>query len=783
MASEILASAVRRITRRPGTAIAIASTLAIGLAISTTSFSLFHGIVLKSLPFPDGDRITRIFSHNPRLGTARSGLTPAEAVDGLGQLESFSITGFSHLMSSITVVTDDGPRQLDVVGVSRRFFSVYGLPAELGRTFVEDEFTANEPVAVLSHSAWTELGRDPEIVGQQVRHLAGASLPVVGVLPQSFDSLGTSTVYLPTPYLPRNNRLLRGIGRIREGVSIRAATEEVNSRFTAMALDQDGSPRNGWRFELIPLIDLTVGPVRPILVAVFTIALLVFAVAALTAMTLVSVRLGRRLSDLAIERALGASRTRIAMESATELAILVVGAVAAGWLMSMAAIRSVVLPFAVDILPRGDNIASGALPLVFACSIAALAALTIGVIPIRRVLADQPAPLLNAGPARQILHSRFGLVPSVSVALTTVSLMTALSLTTSLIRESSIDLGFETENIGAVSMVRRQPQAELDQFLQAALTEIRVQPGVLGVAAVLARSPVSPYLLLAPVATQTGDPVQVDFQAASAGYHSLMGIPVLEGRDIASTDTLDAPRVAVINQTMARTFFGARGPINETLLLSGDAYQVVGVAADRKNAGARAPTAPEFIISLHQWGGPAATILVKYDVLPSTWADQAMNAIRAVDPYQVVSRTFTLDEELERLSLRARFFANVTWILSFLALAMGGFGTFAVVAAIQAGRTRDTSLRIALGQRPIQAAARVLFLGIRIVALGLALGLLISVPVLRLIEADLFLGGIGTLLTIGVVISIGLLLTGIAAGIFPAARAFRTDASTALRES
>jgi putative ABC transport system permease protein len=782
MASEILASAVRRIKRRPGTAIAIASTLAIGLAISTTSFSLFYGIVLKSLPFPDGDRITRIFSHNPRLGTARSGLTPAEAADGLDQLDSFSITGFSHLVSFITVVTDDGPRQLDIVGVSRRFFSVYGLPAELGRTFVEDEFTANEPVAVLSHGAWTELGRDPEIVGQQVRHLDGALL-VVGVLPQSFDSLGTSTVYLPTPYLPRNNRLLRGIGRIREGVSIRAATVEINSRFTAMALDQDGSPQDGRRFELIPLIDLTVGPVRPILVAVFTIALLVFAVAALTAMTLVSVRLGRRLSDLAIERALGASRTRIAMESATELAILVVGAVAAGWSMSMAAIRSVVLPFAADILPRGDNIASGALPLVFACSLAALAALTIGVMPIRRVLADQPAPLLNAGPARQILHSRSGLVPSVSVALTTVSLMTALSLTTSLIRESSIDLGFETENIGAISMVRRQPQAELDQFLQAALTEIRVQPGVLGVAAVLARSPVSPYLLLAPVATQTGDPVQVDFQAASAGYHSLMGIPVIEGRDIASTDTLDAPRVAVINETMARMFFGARSPINETLLLSGDTYQVVGMAADRKNAGARAPTAPEFVISLHQWGGPAATILVKYDVLRSTWAAQAVNAIRGTDSYQVVSRTFTLDEELERLSLRARFFANVTWILSFLALAMGGFGTFAVVAAIQAGRTRDTSLRIALGERPIQAAARVLFLGIRIVALGLALGLLISVPVLRQIEADLFLGGIGTLLTIGVVISIGLLLTGIAAGIFPAARAFRTDASTALRES
>jgi putative ABC transport system permease protein len=782
MASEILASAVRRIKRRPGTAIAIASTLAIGLAISTTSFSLFYGIVLKSLPFPDGDRITRIFSHNPRLGTARSGLTPAEAADGLDQLDSFSITGFSHLVSFITVVTDDGPRQLDIVGVSRRFFSVYGLPAELGRTFVEDEFTANEPVAVLSHGAWTELGRDPEIVGQQVRHLDGALL-VVGVLPQSFDSLGTSTVYLPTPYLPRNNRLLRGIGRIREGVSIRAATVEINSRFTAMALDQDGSPQDGRRFELIPLIDLTVGPVRPILVAVFTIALLVFAVAALTAMTLVSVRLGRRLSDLAIERALGASRTRIAMESATELAILVVGAVAAGWSMSMAAIRSVVLPFAADILPRGDNIASGALPLVFACSLAALAALTIGVMPIRRVLADQPAPLLNAGPARQILHSRSGLVPSVSVALTTVSLMTALSLTTSLIRESSIDLGFETENIGAISMVRRQPQAELDQFLQAALTEIRAQPGVLGVAAVLARSPVSPYLLLAPVATQTGDPVQVDFQAASAGYHSLMGIPVIEGRDIASTDTLDAPRVAVINETMARMFFGARSPINETLLLSGDTYQVVGMAADRKNAGARAPTAPEFVISLHQWGGPAATILVKYDVLRSTWAAQAVNAIRGTDSYQVVSRTFTLDEELERLSLRARFFANVTWILSFLALAMGGFGTFAVVAAIQAGRTRDTSLRIALGERPIQAAARVLFLGIRIVALGLALGLLISVPVLRQIEADLFLGGIGTLLTIGVVISIGLLLTGIAAGIFPAARAFRTDASTALRES
>jgi ABC-type antimicrobial peptide transport system permease subunit len=186
---------------------------------------------------------------------------------------------------------------------------------------------------------------------------------------------------------------------------------------------------------------------------------------------------------------------------------------------------------------------------------------------------------------------------------------------------------------------------------------------------------------------------------------------------------------------------------------------------------------------MHQWGGPGATMLIKYEIMPATWADQSVAAIQRADPYQPISRTFTLEGDLERLSSRARFFADVTWFFSVLALAMGGFGTFAVVSAVQASRARETSLRIALGQRSTQAAARVLFAGLRIVLVGLGIGLVISVPVSRLIQDQLFLGGAGAVVSIGAVACALLLVTGIIASVPAAINALSTDASVVLRET
>jgi putative ABC transport system permease protein len=424
------------------------------------------------------------------------------------------------------------------------------------------------------------------------------------------------------------------------------------------------------------------------------------------------------------------------MVTAVELVLLAMVAVVAGWGAAFLSIRIVVTWLAGDVLPRSQEIDVFSSPVVLVGIAAPVFVVLPALLSMRRIMDVEPATWLSRYSVLQCTSNWFKLLPVISIALTMASLATSVSFSVSSLRMNAIDLGFVAEDVGALSLVRRQPPEELDLFLTNAMDAINALPGVIDTSAILAGSPASPNFLRSTVeAREHGESVRTTIQFASAGYHEFLGVPVLSGRDIEETDIAGTPLVAIINETLSRMLFRGLDPIGEIITLSGMAYEVVGIAADRKNAGLRAPAEPELVMSIHQWAAPGTTVLIKFDELRPTWATEAVGAIRQVDPLQSISGFSTLEETLNANRRTMTFFTGTIWVFSVLTLFLGILGINAIVAAAQSKSVRETGVRMALGEGRLRSAVRVLGIGLRRAVIGAIIGAVIAVPVIGVFDS------------------------------------------------
>lgn len=792
IASE-LSSAGRRILRKPVSALGIVLTLTLGITVSVGMFSVLNGVVLGTLPYPAADRIVSVYAQNVEQNVSRSGLTPAEAVEALAGVPGFEQTAI-YAWGALVFTGGDARRSISTVFVSPNYFSVFGVLPALGRTLREADFGELPSSVVLTHAGWMELaGGNPDVVGRTLP-FDGGDLEVVGVLPASFSYPAGPRMYRPIPaamlgagnssYL--TSRYLYAVGRLTDSASTAVADQGLETRGAALR-DAHGLQDQGWRLRHVSLLDELVGDVRTVLYGVFTLAVLVLVVACATAACLMSIRLERREAEFAVRRALGASNAHVSLDLAAELTLLAALGATGGVLLARLII-DVIRPLAAASLPRTDGIVVDGAALAFATVAAAGSILLAGGPPLLRALRTGPLASLRGRTSREVL-GRGGpsLLPAVAVGISATALVAALSLAVSLARLGEVAVGFRTDDLSAFQVFQNSSQ-QTPAFVERALAEIRAVPGVRAAVAVSA----TPFYDVGGVAgdvtvpgRDASEPIRARVRSASPGYHAFMDVPLLRGRGISERDVADAPTVVVINETFARRAFGADDPLGQTLALAAfgreTRYEIVGVAADTVNAGLRAAPDPELVVSVFQMAFQGTTLLVDAAATPPGWTSTIEQAIQRSGSTRPVSRSFTLEGDLDDQLREPRFFAAATAWFAALALLLGSAGINAVIAAAQRRRTREIGLRLALGAAPQAVAALVLADAARMVAFGLVGGGLLAVPALVWLEDELFGIGRSTYWAFYGLTALVLIVAGLAAASWPAWRAARTAPMESLR--
>jgi predicted permease len=773
---------------------AIVLTLSLGIGASVGMFSVLHGVVLRALPYPDDDRLMLPYVEAPNLAGRRAGFTGAEAAEGLTGTPGFEATAYYAANEPpYTFPGADVPRQLSAVRVSAGFFPVFAVPAELGRTFVAADFEQPRPVAVLSHAAWMELtGGDAGAVGRTLEFEEGA-FELVGVLPASFKEPAGGDIRLYVPFLEsdllrpgyQDSRQIFAVGRLAPGVSRAEALAALATRLDAVNAEHNTAER-GQRYGLVRLIDDLVGDASAVLFGLFAVGLLVLLIACSTAGSLVGIRFEQRATELAVRRALGAGSARLVKDAAYELALLAAAAAVAGVLAAQLIVLAL-RPLAAANLPRADGIAVDAATLWFAAAATGATVLLTGVANLSSLLKDPGSPL-RAGVPQLVEGGRRPPVLAVAaVGMSAAALAAALALSASLIRLSDVDPGIRTSNVVTLSLgLLRRPDAEADQALDRVLEAVRAIPGVVDAAAMMFGLPTATGMTKAHGrATPGGESVFVGIQMGSESYHRLLGIQIRRGRDFAETDVAGGTRVAVINETLARALFPDTDPIGRTVYLAGNEipFEIVGIAADRRNAGLRAPPDPEVVASIRQWElSSPETLLVRWaGKPPDGWARLLETTINEVDPRQPVAGGIALDDHLRAQTRSLRLFAFATNCFAVLALVLCALGVNAVIAAMQQRREREMGLRMALGASPRQAGALVLATAARIVGFGLVLAALLAVPTFSWLRSQLFdvdAVGFWTLFATAALVSAA---AGLVAALSPVRRAARVAPMQALR--
>ncbi len=784
--------ALRRVVRHPASAAGIVLTLTLGIAISVGMFSVLNSVVLRALPYPDADRIALLHSQNLEQNVPRASLTAAEAAQVVT-----GVPGFEHtaVYSWGGLVFEGEPRRpITALFVSSDYFSVFGVQPQLGRTFVAADFAEQRPVVVLTHSAWMELmGGDPDAIGRTLPFENG-ELEVIGVLPDSFTYLVQARLYRPLPATtlsPNNSwylssRYLAATGRLGEGVSASLADQGLQARLSALSAEH-GLSDQGWRLRHASLLGELVGNVREILYALFAVTLLVLLVACATSACLVSIRLEQRQAELAVRRTLGATHGRIAVDVAVELSLLAVLATIVGVLLARLLVE-IARPLAAGSLPRTDGIAIDGATLTFAAVAAVASILLAGIAPLVRALREGPLHSLRGGMRREVQGGRrTSLLPATGVGLSAIAVVTALALAVSLMRLGRVEPGFRTENIAAFQ-VFHNAAPETSQFVERALPELRAVPGVRDAVAVSATPAYVVGSVDADVDVPGGDSLEVmkvRMLSASPRYHEFLGIPLVKGRGISDRDTQAAPAAVVINEALARRAFGMGDSIGRELVITvvGErrSYEIVGIAADTRNAGLRAPSEPELVVSVFQQPFQAVTLLVDSAIAPPGFVHTLEQAIEGARPLRPINRSFMLADDLDAQLRQPRFFAAATGWFAVLALVLGAAGVNAVVAALQRRRTREIGLRLALGAAPGSVAALIVGTAMRMIIVGLAIGALLAVPALRWLEGELFGVGSGTYWALFGLTALVLIVAGMVAASWPAWRAACTAPMEALR--
>ncbi|MGH7573626.1 MAG: ABC transporter permease [Longimicrobiales bacterium] len=801
--------AVRQLRRRPGFALVAVLTLAIGIGANTAIFSAADHVLLRPLPYVGADRVFRVFETDRRTGGDRKEAAPANFLAWRERSRVFAAMGLAEPYG-FDVVFDARPERARAWLVSDGYFEALGVRPVLGRSFVAEEYAqvttrgdAGLPAAMvvlISHRMWRDrFGGDARIIGATIE-LDDAPATIVGVLPPSLDYPQPRDLWLPKLFRPfeledRATGYMEAVARLAPGVTLEAARRDMDRVAAELAAEYPATNAS-LGVTLVPLEDHVLGGVRPALWVLLGAVALVLLIACANVASLLLARRAERERELAVRAALGAGRTRLVRQLLTESAVLAVLGGVLGVVLAGGAVRALVAISPPD-LPRLGAIAIDARVMVFALALTLGTAVLFGVGPAWQFSRPALRPGLGWG-ARPVGGATRNRMSSVlvtgEVALTLVLLIGAGLLGRSFLRLLSNDLGFEVENRAAIQvfLYDRAETAEAQMVLaREHRARLEALPGVEALAMVSAL-PFHPSQIDTENAFEIeGKPfpggvvARAQTTIASAGYFRVMEIPLLAGRGFTDQDRNGAPDVAIINETLARTYFARENPIGQRITIG-----VIGPPRPREIVGVVGDVRPTTLDSdprfeLYAPYGQAFHAGVTYVARPRGSAAQLIphlrEAIWATDPEQPIYHSDTLERLVGATLVERRFHLALLGALSIVALTLSIIGIHGLIRFVTEQRRGEISVRMALGARRSDVTRMIVADALRLVVPGIAIGAAAALALTRYLRSMLY--GITPADPLTFVQLAGLmLLVGVAAAYGPAARAAAADPMRVLRQ-
>ncbi|MGI9628569.1 MAG: ADOP family duplicated permease [Longimicrobiales bacterium] len=807
--------AVRALASRPSYTAIVLVTLAVGVGATTALFTVVNGVLLRPLPYPQPDDVIRI--QNSWTGSPRASLSPAEFVDLEEWLDDFASVG-AYVFGGQTL-TGDGPAERVSAGfASAGVWDALGIAPALGRVYTTEEDRAGINVAVITDGFWrSRFGADAGVLGTSVQ-MSGRTTEIIGVLPPEFrmpeDLTSPDRVQLVLPLAidptdvdqgQRGSHFLTGVARLGAGMSLEDGDRRLSEAGARMvSLYPNEYPTDmGFRTNGVPLLDDLVGPVRPMLLLLMGAVALAFTIVCANVANLLLTRVAGRAPELALRKAMGASRGRIVGQVLVESLVLAACGGLLGILVATGATR-VLIRFMPQTIPRVEDIAVSGSVLGFGLTVSVLSGLLFGALPALYAGRGDIAKTLksgarDSGPAGGQRLRRW--LVTGQVALAVVLSAGAALVTRSFIELTSVDPGFRTENVVAAQVslpsARYSDEQEVIQFFEEFMEELRAVPGVIEVGAVTNL----------PLATRLGDmsfeleeeripegrnKPDADWQVTTPGYFETLDLAVLAGRGIDQTDRTDSRGVVVINRTMAEQHWNGQDPIGRRIRLGGQMTEprwaeVVGIVDDVSHLSLDQPARPQMYFSHAQFrfwstGQPtrALTVVAQSQLAAADLQRLMRLRLEERDPELALYGLATLAEARGRSVARPRFTSMLLGGFSGVALALALVGVYGVMMFAVRQRTREFGVRIALGAAPGWVVNDVLRDASKIAFVGVGIGLIAALGLSRLLEGFLY-NVTPTDPTSLALTVVGVLAAAVLASYWPARQASRADPISALR--
>lgn len=806
--------AARSLRASPAFAAMVVLTLAIGIGATSAIFSIVDGVVLKPLPFPESDRIVRLYQLTDK--GSRNSVSQPNFRDWALRTHSFSAMAlFSGWSGTSTVQTPSGPMMARVTPVTRDFFRVLEVRPQLGRIFLPNEQQFGGPhVAVISDGLWRDrFGANRSVLGQRIVWgndvWGNDSYEIVGVLPARAAYPEGNEIWVPLELFPPNRgRTSQGhtvIARLAPGVSMDAARRDLSAVSREMKLEY-GNQTSMSDATLVGLRDQMVGEVRPRLLILLGASAFLLLIGLGNALNLLLARLAIRRNELAVRVALGASPYRLLRQVLVESALLVCLAALAGLLLVVAVVRLVVASPA-SILPRADEITIDWPVLAFAVGTSVVLTLALGVIAAWRTARQDVRDALSANPRNMSAAGGAALRRAMVVgqlSLTVVLLTGAALLGRSFLRLLQVNPGFSTEHVAVVEAVPTiGDKFQRLAYYSSLIDRVRRLPGVVAAGAAtgvpIANSPPDGgYLLLdAPTDSLSFDawltfPASrkghADYVVTDGDYFAALGIPLLKGRLFGSEDRLESTAAAVVSARFAAQSWGTDDPIGKVVEfgnMDGDtrSFTVVGVVGDVHDDGLASPPPPMFYAYYPQrlrthWPMP---LVVRTSGDPSSVIASIQRIVHDLRP-DVAVRTRTIDRVVASSVADRRFTLFVIVAFAGAALLLATLGVYGIVSYVVTQRTREIGVRVALGAQRRDILQLIVGDGVRLALAGIAIGIVGSLLLTRLLRGLVF--GVSTTDPAAfAAVAAVLVIVALVAAYLPGRRATRVDPMDVLRSS